>query len=428
MVASAFTALAATTAPKVSAATGTVTTLSVSPTKLNIGQTYTLSGTLKKSSGTPLASKRVLIYHYYKGIRTNDFYVTTNAYGKFSKLGPSLKTCGVRTWYARYASSSTYRGSTSAGKTNSVKTGTTLTATAPASVSPDQTFIVYGYLKNQYGKAMAHQPVKLYFANSGTGWFQLQTVYTDANGRWFRYESDTNPVHYKAVYDESTCQWGATTYTGWVSIGSKIGTTLTAKASVDHASANQEFAIDGYLKTLSGIAIANQPVKLYYAYNDAYGWRSMFGGTPVYTDAKGHWSTTHSDTENIHYKAVYDGSTTYVGATAFSYWVGIKAGTTLTAKASVNHAAPNEAFTISGDLTTTVRHTPLGNQPVTLYYAFNDANPWRAWIPPRIVYTDANGHWSITDYDNQDIHYKAVYDGATWLDASTAYTGWVGIP
>ncbi|MGB9212864.1 MAG: Ig-like domain-containing protein, partial [Halobacteriota archaeon] len=91
--------------------TPTALTLTPSTTTPAVNQPVTFNATLT-SSGTPLPSESVTIYHYLNNVRYNDTTNTTNATGQIS-VTTSFGSPGTRTYYATFAGDSTYLTSTS---------------------------------------------------------------------------------------------------------------------------------------------------------------------------------------------------------------------------------------------------------------------------------------------------------------------------
>jgi hypothetical protein len=64
------------------------------------------------SGATPRSGENDTIYHYLDGVRYNDATKTTNANGQVT-LATSFGSLGKRTYYATFASDSSYQASTS---------------------------------------------------------------------------------------------------------------------------------------------------------------------------------------------------------------------------------------------------------------------------------------------------------------------------
>ena len=97
----------------------TTTTLTASDTTPASNQKVTFTATLKTGT-TPLTGKSVTIYHYLGSTRYTDATKTTNTNGKIT-LTQTFGSKGVRTYYAKFAGDTSYKGSTSSVLTITVQ-------------------------------------------------------------------------------------------------------------------------------------------------------------------------------------------------------------------------------------------------------------------------------------------------------------------
>ncbi|MGZ4883078.1 MAG: hypothetical protein ACXV2A_04205, partial [Halobacteriota archaeon] len=80
-------------------------------------------------------------------------------------------------------------------------------------------------------------------------------------------------------------------------------------------------------------------------------------------------------------------------------------------------------YTVAGDLRDS-NNKPIANAPVDVFVDSSDTGSYHWW---KILYTDANGHWSTTDHHTSaGVYYEARF----WGDASHAASSadrWVPI-
>ena len=137
-------------------------TLTGSTTTPVVNQSVTFNATLT-SSGTPLPSENVTIYHYLNNVRYNDTTNTTNATGQIT-VTTSFGSPGTRTYYATFAGDSSYQNSTSSVVTVNVtaKPQTSVTLTASTTTPTVNQSVTFNAALTSSGTPLPSENVTIY--------------------------------------------------------------------------------------------------------------------------------------------------------------------------------------------------------------------------------------------------------------------------
>ncbi len=198
-----------TTSIKAQAATPTVTTL-YAPAFARAGQFISLSGTVKTSTGSPVASSTYTLelYRWY----ATGWVIQTRISVTSGTFAATLPAPGIGTFYyqARYIGGPDNTGpSTSLTRSTTVKYGTTLSIQAVNRPSN----LVRGTLHDQYARPMPNQYVYVYKFSAVTGykWTLLRLAKTDANGLWSIADPTPYTTNYYAQFPETSTYFGSRT-------------------------------------------------------------------------------------------------------------------------------------------------------------------------------------------------------------------------
>lgn len=327
----------------------TVTTLAAASATISVGDTPSVSGTLKDSSNNAITGASVKIYKMSINAFVLIDTVTTGAGGAFSFTDSATSTEGTLTYKAVYDGDSTYAGSESSSVTITVMdlTSSTLTLNALSStVYVGEKPFVFGSLENSSHEGIAGATISLY---KNTGQYSttfLTTLTTDSNGE-FTYEdsetASTGNITYRAVFE------GDATYTGdedsvTVTV-TKIPTSITLSEGSSSIYVGDTPSLSGTLKDSSNNGITSVSVKIYQG-------NTLLG--TVTTGAGGAFSYTGSATTasgSLTYHAVYEGTSSYASVTSSDVTITVsKIATSLNIDVPLS-LVYSDAFNITGTLT-----------------------------------------------------------------------------
>jgi Uncharacterized protein conserved in bacteria (DUF2334)/Bacterial Ig-like domain (group 3) len=160
--------------------------LTASATNPDVGQPVTFIATLKNGT-KPISSEPVTIYHYYNGVRYNDFTdANTNASGQIAAT-VSFGSAGQRTYYATFSGDSSYAESTSSVLNINVETKplapTNVSLTASTSTPAVGQSVTFNATLKNGTTPLSAKPVTIYHYSNGVRYNDVTNQNTDAGGQ-----------------------------------------------------------------------------------------------------------------------------------------------------------------------------------------------------------------------------------------------------
>ena len=309
---SVFTSLAATTT--VAAHTTTTTKITASNSYPAVGQTVTLTGTLKAGT-TLLSGKSVTIYHYFGGVKYIDPTKTTNAAGQIT-LTQTFGSTGQRQYYASFAGDGGYSHSVSTALKINVGSGSQTTTTTKITASNSypavgQTVTLTGTLKAGT-TLLSGKSVTIYHYLNGKRYNDTKKT-TNANGQITftqSFSSAGQRIYYAKFAGDTKYTASAGTVT--VNVKTKTPTTLTFGGQriinyydpLTHLIRREVFATGHLKNTASGKPITGVKVTVEHLVDST--WTYLGSGV---TNSTGFYMVRMTATGD--YRAHFLGSTLY---------------------------------------------------------------------------------------------------------------------
>jgi 5-hydroxyisourate hydrolase-like protein (transthyretin family) len=330
------------------------------------------------------------------------------------------------------------------------KSLTALRISAPSSAQVKQSFSITGTLTAN-GAPLTKQTVSLQRL-SGKTWIALTSTQTATTGSYSfsRTETTANTYQYRTTYAGSTSYASATSSTAAVTVKpATISTALTISASSPDQ-VKQSFSISGQL-TANGASLTKQTVSLQRLSGTT--WTTLASQTA--TSGTYSFSRTETTANTYKYRTTYAGSTTYASSTSPTATVAVTAAdptptatptpdptatptttpsatptptatpsatptptptatptTTMTIAPSNTSPAVNQAFTLSGTLTS--NGTPLSGKTIRLNVRDPSGN-WSSWV--NATTTDANGAYTFARSESA----SGAYLYQTFFAGDTSY-------
>ena len=247
---------------------------------------------------------------------------------------------------------------------------TTLTILAPSSVPVRQSFSISGQLTSN-GSPFTRSIVYLQRFNGNT-WTNIAMKAVTGTYSFSLTEITSNTYQYRTTYAGSATYASATSPVVQVQV--RAPTQLSAAANLTSVLVNQNFTINGRLKTTTGEPVSGATIQL--QTNVSGTWTNVTAGTNTTTSAGAYSiSINESATGTYQFQTTYAGNDVYSSSTSSTATVTIKPAPTATppaAKTTVKQATATPTPTPDPTPTPTPTPTATPTEP--------NPNPKRSYI------------------------------------------------
>ena len=365
-----------------------------------VGQPFALYGVLTDTNGAPLAGKQITLYSQNPAGQQTALATTTTATNGSYSFTRTESSQGAYFYWGVFSGDQSYTGCQNCNGWTAVTIGnvqnvTNSLYTTNANPAVNQTFTLYGYLRDASGIGIPAQQITLLCrmpTTPGGEWPQIGSYVTNATGFYtFTVSEPSAGQYWYETHFGGDANYAAA-YAGQTeNIGTVTQTSLSLNTSNTNPAPTQNFTLSGYLTATNGNPVSGAQIDL---------WRQASGEPMVWqasrlTGTNGYYSFVWSEAQpgEFSYMVASEAYQDFAISTAsLNMTVGTLRPTVLSATTSNANPAVNQSFILSGYLKDNTTGTPLSGKQITLLRK----DPTGAWTSLGTTATTTNGSYSFT--------------------------------